>query len=561
MKYKFEIQIINQNRFQIGINDYRYSYRNINQFESTSGDLGQKLGYELEDYYLGNFFTFSGVYPDLRGPGGGGYSASSFRGEYSSFTNIDTIDGGKSFIMDFDKNNLDEKVVESNVRFIIESAFQNSMAKNSEVYIDTVFTRDRNKPAEPNSIKITKVNGVDVEVQNDRYTPNGKTYSVSNTLNYQLTTSKEISTNNYLITYLVKEIIPTPKKEDEIIENNVIISNNVVTKSESPKISSDVFNVEKKNTFFNKNFGNLTIVENTLAIEKSSTTKTDDFIFNINSIEESIDSEFTESEFSGSEEDLISFFDDGVNLNIELINDIKGVDPEKPDNSIVTDNYKYPISRDVDSNIKTIIKISKESGITNKFSIAAMLAICKKESGILPQSEYSYAKSTAQRIKSIFKRFRKFSDSEVDRIKNKPEEFFNIIYGDLYENGPKEGFKYRGRGLNQITFKGNYRKYKTLSGYDIISDPDLLNRIDVAAKCLAEYFKNNFNKAPNDIKSRYNFTDINSFKNLNDATGAFYHANAGWGKSYSEIVADSTGGRAKSFKYVGNLYETYKDQM
>jgi hypothetical protein len=149
----------------------------------------------------------------------------------------------------------------------------------------------------------------------------------------------------------------------------------------------------------------------------------------------------------------------------------------------------------------------------------------------------------------------------VDVIKKDAKKFFDIIYGGKYGNGKDEGFKYRGRGLNQITFKGNYQKYKTLSGYDIIKDPDLLNTVEVAAKCLVEFFKSNFNSAPKSIKNSYNFTNINSFTNLKDATGAFYHANAGWGKSYSEVVADSTGGRKKAFSYVGNLYETYKNQM
>ena len=39
--------------------------------------------------------------------------------------------------------------------------------------------------------------------------------------------------------------------------------------------------------------------------------------------------------------------------------------------------------------------------------------------------------------------------------------------------------------------------------------------------------------------------------------GAFYHANAGFGTSYGTIIADATGGRAKAFKYVGPIYNTY----
>ena len=59
------------------------------------------------------------------------------------------------------------------------------------------------------------------------------------------------------------------------------------------------------------------------------------------------------------------------------------------------------------------------------------------------------------------------------------------------------------------------------------------------------------------MKSKYNFTNINSFEKLDDSMGAFYHANAGFGTSYVTIIADATGGRAKAFKYVGPIYNTY----
>jgi len=40
-----------------------------------------------------------------------------------------------------------------------------------------------------------------------------------------------------------------------------------------------------------------------------------------------------------------------------------------------------------------------------------------------------------------------------------------------------------------------------------------------------------------------------------------YHCNAGFGHSYSSILADSTGGRAKAFKNAGPLYNTYSSQI
>ena len=313
-----------------------------------------------------------------------------------------------------------------------------------------------------------------------------------------------------------------------------------------------LFNTETPNRLIgNSNIGEVAIVGKGEIYENTNNAEIE---------EDVLDSEYTENTFNSEEEQalILQQSDEFVVVNSESTNNIKGYDPENPDDSLSTNtDSKYPISKNTDGNIKKIMKVAKESGITNKYAIAAMLAICKKESGFIPQNEASYSGTKAANIKKIFSKFRKYSDSEVDTIKKNHKQFFDIIYGGRYGNGASEGFKYRGRGLNQITFKGNYEAYKKLSGYDIINDPDLLNTIDVAAKCLVEYFKSNFKQAGSAMKSKYNFTNINSFEKLDDAMGAFYHANAGFGTSYGTIIADATGGRAKAFKYVGPIYNTY----
>jgi predicted chitinase len=345
--------------------------------------------------------------------------------------------------------------------------------------------------------------------------------------------------------------------------------------TEGPKIYGEfVFDVQEQETFFNKDFGKLIFVaKGALKAEEPEKPEEDEEITDPYATPEE-DDEYTEEEFVGDEE-FVAPAGEFIVIKVESANDIKGFDPEKPDESLSTDNYKkYPISKNVEGNVKKIIKVAQENGIKNKYAIAAMLAICKKECGLVPRSEASYSGTSAKRIKKIFSKFKKYSDDEVNSIKKNPEKFFDIIYGERYGNGkiaPKltkadsslgpEGYKYRGRGLNQITFKGNYQKYKDLSGHDIIADPDLLNTVEVAARCLVEYFKSNFKGASSDLKKRYNFTDINSFKSLDDATGAFYHANAGFGTSYSEIVADATGGRKKAFDYSGSLYNDYTKNL
>jgi hypothetical protein len=55
-------------------------------------------------------------------------------------------------------------------------------------------------------------------------------------------------------------------------------------------------------------------------------------------------------------------------------------------------------------------------------------------------------------------------------------------------NAADEGFKYRGRGLIQLTGKDNYRTYGRLIGIDLVSNPDRANELDTALKVAATYF-------------------------------------------------------------------------
>lgn len=299
------------------------------------------------------------------------------------------------------------------------------------------------------------------------------------------------------------------------------------------------FDVQIENTFYNSEIGYLTI-----------TSKVDD-PFSYGDEVDTISPEYVEEAFVGEEEELITL----EAVDVETLNEIKGFDPENPDSELSTDDVAtYPIPKNKQSNIAVIVASMKSKKITNKYTHAAILAIVSKESAFIPRNEGSYAKTSASRIKSIFASMRKYSDSEVDRIKKIPKQFFDIVYGGKYGNDSDEGFKYRGRGFNQLTFKSAYQSMQNKTGHRIVADPDLVNTIEVASDCIVAYFIERMSSMPSKLKTQYNTTGINDFKNLNDAVGAIYHANAGWGHSYSNIVADSTGGRRKAFNAAPSLY-------
>lgn len=210
-------------------------------------------------------------------------------------------------------------------------------------------------------------------------------------------------------------------------------------------------------------------------------------------------------------------------------------------------------------NAEIIVKTLNEKGITNPFAQAGILAVVSKESKFIPQSENSYAGTPASRIKQVFEsgRFAGMSDAQIEALARNNEAFFEKVYGvnsgsTLGNKLPGDGYKYIGRGFNQITGRYAYEKYAKKTGLDLVNKPDLLNKPEVAASVMIEFFKSRFSDPYNKLKS-YNSSGTNDFKSIEDATGAYYHANAGWGKSTSQIQADATGGRKKAMERAPDL--------
>ena len=138
-----------------------------------------------------------------------------------------------------------------------------------------------------------------------------------------------------------------------------------------------------------------------------------------------------------------------------------------------------------------------EFGVTDPVERAGIAAINLGESGMRPRTEGGWSGTSNSRIKAVFgSRVANLSDDELDGIKASDEDFFNLVYGgafgraNLGNTEPGDGFKYRGRGLNQLTGRGNYARYgKLLKNVDLIADPDLANDPATAARISVAYMK------------------------------------------------------------------------
>jgi len=148
-------------------------------------------------------------------------------------------------------------------------------------------------------------------------------------------------------------------------------------------------------------------------------------------------------------------------------------------------------------NVNVVIAALKEVGFTNKHFIKGVLCVVAKESNFKPKEEIGYSNTSNTRIKEVFdgnkiqcgqhsgKMFRSLSNAEITELKLSNEGFFNALYGNRIGNGCEngDGWRYRGRGFNQLTGRANYRKY----GYE--NNPEAVNNLQDAARVVAQFMK------------------------------------------------------------------------
>lgn len=179
------------------------------------------------------------------------------------------------------------------------------------------------------------------------------------------------------------------------------------------------------------------------------------------------------------------------------------------------------------NNIRLLIKKMKSKGIKDPVAQLGILATIGKESGFIPQNEIGYCGTPDSSIINIFgSRGKKCKSLKCD-----DEEFFDCVYGKdsgahLGNTQPGDGYKYRGRGFNQITGRYNYKQH----GYE--SNPEELNDVDGAADEAIKFLVK-------DNPSSLN----NKFDSIDDSIRHFVKINAGGspsGGSFSKAknVAD-----------------------
>jgi predicted chitinase/peptidoglycan hydrolase-like protein with peptidoglycan-binding domain len=252
----------------------------------------------------------------------------------------------------------------------------------------------------------------------------------------------------------------------------------------------------------------------------------------------------------------------------------------------------------VRKNIKLIEKALRAEGINNPYAIIAILGVVGKESGFNNIGERGgYSKGRLPEVWGAFDK-RNYTGKE-DKItrwdladkktghnwyndlakkwatiggegKTIPE-LFDFLYGtpasgelgyrhpdskfnyksSVYKGkgkgsdrrygntSPGDGYKYRGGGFNQLTFKGSYENMGKEVGMDLMGGAtgSVIGNPQSAAKVTAKFFKKRFGS---DSANFYGAKDHNSFTSQDQADRSAAHANTGWGKPEPHSAIKST---------------------
>jgi putative chitinase len=133
-------------------------------------------------------------------------------------------------------------------------------------------------------------------------------------------------------------------------------------------------------------------------------------------------------------------------------------------------------------------KVCDKYEINTPLRIAGFLAQCGHESGgfRLTVENMNYS---ASRLLIVFERY--FNADSAKNYEFKPEKIANRVYADRMGNGDEasgDGWKYRGRGLIQLTGKDSYAAFSMAADNNALVEPELVEQPEFAAMSAGWYW-------------------------------------------------------------------------
>ena len=130
----------------------------------------------------------------------------------------------------------------------------------------------------------------------------------------------------------------------------------------------------------------------------------------------------------------------------------------------------------------------KKYAITDINEKAMFLAQTTHESNDYKRLEESF-NYRPERLFEVFKKRVGTIEKAKELCSQGSEAIANFVYGGRLGNAKDEGYKYRGRGIIQLTGKNNYKYYGEKLNIDLVNSPDLAKEPNIAIEIALLFWK------------------------------------------------------------------------
>jgi putative chitinase len=133
--------------------------------------------------------------------------------------------------------------------------------------------------------------------------------------------------------------------------------------------------------------------------------------------------------------------------------------------------------------------------------------------------ESLYYKKSGQLKKTFGEKYFSEAEDEEPYLENE-EDTANFVYANKLGNGDEEsgdGWKYKGRGLIQVTGKDNYEVVGENLGIDLVNHPEILEQPEYAVASATDYWED---RDINSVADKTTNADDENFKKVTKKVNA-----------------------------------------
>tara|TARA_R110000823_G_C15932016_1_gene499576 strand:- start:1716 stop:2333 length:618 start_codon:yes stop_codon:yes gene_type:complete len=123
-----------------------------------------------------------------------------------------------------------------------------------------------------------------------------------------------------------------------------------------------------------------------------------------------------------------------------------------------------------------LAKACAQFDISTPARVAGFVAQCRVESGDFARLEEGLYYTTPERVRAVFPS-RVPSLADAAKLCRNPQALANRVYAGKIGNGDEssgDGWRFRGRGLKQLTGRANYAEAQRALGRSYLTSPDLV---------------------------------------------------------------------------------------